>query len=235
MFHKDGPSFRELLEQALSGTAKGYDMLAPKFEATPFCTPEDLIAKALRDLGDVRDAIDLCCGTGTAFGPLRQMVSDRIVGVDFSEGMLEHARKKTNALSGPPRMELVQGDVLELDYRERFDIATCFGALGHIPDHEEPRFLNVIRRALRKGGRFVFLTTDEPPLWSRQKLVGEAFNAVMRVRNLVIKPEFVMYYLTFLLPDIERHLKWYGFDVAVSRDLFGGPFKSVARVVATKR
>ncbi len=46
MFGKKGPSFFELMEQAWSGTAEGYDLLAPKFEATPFCTPPAVVPRA---------------------------------------------------------------------------------------------------------------------------------------------------------------------------------------------
>ena len=34
MFHPNGPSFFELVEQALSSTERGYDLLAPKFDYT---------------------------------------------------------------------------------------------------------------------------------------------------------------------------------------------------------
>jgi hypothetical protein len=35
MFHPEGPSFWELVVQALSATERGYELLAPKFEYTP--------------------------------------------------------------------------------------------------------------------------------------------------------------------------------------------------------
>ncbi|NUP14108.1 MAG: class I SAM-dependent methyltransferase [Polyangiaceae bacterium] len=234
MWGKDGPTFLELAHQALSGTARGYDLLAPKFEATPFCTPEPVLERTLSDLGQVRQALDLCCGTGMSFGPLRTIVTDRIVGVDFSEGMLAVAREKIG-LSQKPQIELIHRDILSFDGGAAFDLVTCFGALGHFPEQDEPRFLSCVRNALKPGGRFVFLTSDLPPLWSRRRIVSRLFNAAMHVRNALVQPPFVMYYLTFLLPDIERHLKWHGFDVAVHRGLFEKPFDELVRIVATKR
>lgn len=235
MFGEKGPSFFELMEQAWSGTAKGYDMLAPKFEATPFCTPPAVVERALGDLGSVADAVDLCCGTGVALEPLAKLAAKRVTGVDFSRGMLDEARKKVAHLGRVPEIELVEHDVLSFERTAAFDLATCFGALGHITHDDEPRFLEVVRKLLRPGGRFVFVTTDHPKPWSRQKLVGELFNTAMHVRNAIKKPPFIMYYLTFLLPDIERHLKWHGFDVTVTRELFSPPYASLARVVATRR
>ncbi|MCM2386961.1 SAM-dependent methyltransferase, partial [Streptomyces sp. CWNU-1] len=43
MFTSSGPTFRELTVQALSSIERGYDLLAPKFDATPFRTPDRLL------------------------------------------------------------------------------------------------------------------------------------------------------------------------------------------------
>ena len=54
MFSPGGPSARELARQALSSVEGGYDLLAPKFDHTPFRTPDDMLdatAGALRPLG----------------------------------------------------------------------------------------------------------------------------------------------------------------------------------------
>jgi hypothetical protein len=54
MFTAQGPTFRELAVQALSSVERGYDLLAPKFDHTPFRTPDavlDAVTRALRPLG----------------------------------------------------------------------------------------------------------------------------------------------------------------------------------------
>lgn len=240
MFGRDGqsgPSFYDLCRQALSGTEHGYDLLAPQFESTTFCTPTELIAQALDPLdgAGIHTALDLCCGTGSALPPLRAVADGRIVGVDFSQGMLDIAQRQADALG----VELVRRDVLDLhtdaSLVAAFDLVTCFGAVGHIQREDQPKFVGNIRRALKPGGRFVFLTTDEPPRWSRSNVIGQTFNAVMRVRNAIVSPPFVMFYLTFLLPEAERVLRWYDFDVAVERDRFSGDYRPLAVVTATRR
>ena len=69
MFHPQGPTLRELAVQALSSTERGYDLLAPKFDYTPFRTPEEILVPALAHLAEphsITAAVDLCCGTGAA-------------------------------------------------------------------------------------------------------------------------------------------------------------------------
>lgn len=237
-FGDDGPTLRELAEQALLSTRDGYDRLAPRFDATPFRTPDPVVERALSVVGEVDDALDLCCGTGAGLVKLLPHVRRRLVGVDFSQGMLDQARAKLDAAAGAeprPGIELERDDVFSLQHEEAFDLVTCFGAFGHIPEEAEPRFLRIVRRALRPGGRFVFVTAERPPPTSAAYVVGKAFNAAMRVRNAIVSPPFIMYYLTFLLPDVARLLRWQGFEVVVRDDVrFEPPFGRLRLVIATR-
>ena len=91
MFSPQGPSLRELAMQALSSVEKGYDLLAPKFDHTPFRTPAgvlDATADALHPLGPFGRGLDLCTGTGAGMRVLRSLCRGPIMGVDFSTGML---------------------------------------------------------------------------------------------------------------------------------------------------
>ena len=69
MFHPQGPNFWELAEQCLSSTERGYDLLAAKFDFTPFRTPDEILDGMANYLGQPRSieaALDVCCGTGAA-------------------------------------------------------------------------------------------------------------------------------------------------------------------------
>src|SRR5438270_13636407 len=106
MFGPDGPTFTELARQALSSTRIGYDLLAPKFDATPFRTPDALIVPALDLIGDHDRALDVCCGTGAASRLLRARARRQVVGVDFSEGMLAEAARRTQGAPGRARVSV---------------------------------------------------------------------------------------------------------------------------------
>lgn len=205
MFGSDGPTFVDLVREGLMSTRAGYDHLAPRFDATPFRTPDEVLALvAAHVAGGPRPerALDACCGTGAAVGHLAPHVGT-ITGLDFSPGMLAEARRRHEGLANA---HFVEGDLLTWEPEERFDLVTCFGALGHFDHPVLPDFVAAIHRVLRPGGRFVFVTAPvpgplEPRLW-----IARTFNWTMRVRNALWSPPFVMYYLTFLLPEALRLL-----------------------------
>ncbi len=207
----NGPTLGELAQQAWSSTDHGYDLLAPRFDATPFRTPNVIVERALSLLGastPLAYGLDICCGTGAALAHLRTRCT-RVAGIDRSVGMLREARARV------PDATLVQGDAIEMPFRACFDVAVSFGAFGHILEEDEPRFVRAVHDALKPGGRFVFVTAHPPPVLSRRHIIARAFNGVMRVRNVVKRPQFIMYYLTFLLPRARELLEDAGFDVRV--------------------
>ena len=230
MFHPEGPTFRELMHQALASTEQGYDLLAPKFDVTPFRTPEPVLDAMDTVIGPVGDALDVCCGTGAELAHLRRLARGRTIGIDFSHGMLAEARRRLGA-----GVELVYGDALSLPFEHEVDVVTCVGALGHVDAPDEARFVAGIARALRPGGRFVFATSRRPPPTSPSLWLAHAFNAVMRVRNALHAPPFIMYYLTFLWPEVRPLLERHGFTVEAHEGLCPPPLQRAVIVVATKR
>jgi ubiquinone/menaquinone biosynthesis C-methylase UbiE len=212
VFSPQGPSLRELCVQALSSVERGYDLLAPKFDYTPFRTPESILdatAHALSDLGPFGQGLDLCCGTGAGMLVLRPLCQGRVTGVDFSAGMLAQAR------SAHPDATWVRADARALVFAEGFDLAVTFGALGHFLPTERPAVFEGVYRALRPGGLFAFPIPAPPPLVSLWYWAGLGFDLAMRVRNAVWRPPFVMYYRTTPLSAVRDDLTAAGFTVRV--------------------
>ncbi|AVT31641.1 SAM-dependent methyltransferase [Plantactinospora sp. BC1] len=208
MFSPQGPSLRELWVQAMSSVERGYDLLAPKFDHTPFRTPErilDASAHALAELGPFDDGLDVCCGTGAGMLVLRSVCRAGITGVDFSAGMLAQAR------IAHPDASWVRADARALPFAEGFDLAVNFGALGHFLPAERPALFEGVYRALRPGGLFTFaISTPSPPtsVWHWATL---GFDLAMRVRNAVWRPPFVMYYRSTPLRALHDDLTAAGF------------------------
>ncbi|MFF5446802.1 class I SAM-dependent methyltransferase [Streptomyces sp. NPDC012888] len=219
MFAPQGPSVRELAVQALSSTQRGYDLLAPKFDRTPFRTPDrmlDAVEETLaRHEGGFGAGLDVCCGTGAATGMLRRLCRDRVTGVDFSAGMLAEAERRHTATGSGPAVDFVRADARALPpaLAGSYDLAVSFGAFGHFLPDERPALFGGVHAALRPGGVFAFPIGAPQPLTSPGFWLTAGFDAVMRVRNALWRPAFVMYYRTFPFGGVREDLHRTGFTV----------------------
>jgi demethylmenaquinone methyltransferase/2-methoxy-6-polyprenyl-1,4-benzoquinol methylase len=117
-------------------------------------------ARAALQPGD--SALDVCCGTGDLALELASYVSPggSVVGCDFSEPMLDHAREKA-AERGVGSVRFEWADALQLPYDAgRFDaVAVGFGVRNFA---DRDRGLREMARVLRPGGRLVILEFTEP-------------------------------------------------------------------------
>ena len=118
------------------------------------------IAADAAGVGPGDHALDVCCGTGDLALELLDRVSTRgrVVGLDFSERMLDMARTKSSIV------EWVQGDALALPFADgAFAGATIGFGMRNLADVQ--RGLAEMRRVVRPGGRVVCLELTEPPAW----------------------------------------------------------------------
>jgi demethylmenaquinone methyltransferase/2-methoxy-6-polyprenyl-1,4-benzoquinol methylase len=98
--------------------------------------------------------LDACCGTGDLAIAARKAGGD-VTGLDFSERMLERARRKA------PELQWVRGDLLALPFSDgSFDAATVGFGVRNVEDLG--RALGELRRVLRPGGRLGILEITRP-------------------------------------------------------------------------
>jgi ubiquinone/menaquinone biosynthesis C-methylase UbiE len=239
MFHPDGPSLLELTQQALSETTRGYDLLARKFDYTPFRTPDELLEPMMEIIGPPKSlerALDVCCGTGAVMRQLRTRATENVTGIDLSQGMLdEAARRWDEQEEDGVEGVFLQQDVLEMSFKEEFDVITCCGAFGHILEHQQDAFAEAVHRALVPGGKFTFITHLMPTVGTVPWLAARGFNAVMHVRNALLKPPFIMFYLTFPLERASDLLGRHGFQLEVHSPFANKQYGRKMRVVTATR
>lgn len=238
LFDRNGPGFMELLTQVMSSTQKGYDLLAEKFDSTSYRTSKDILDVVANEMGRMKiynSALDICCGTGAMTEVLLNITHNKVVGLDISKGMMDVAKKNLKDHPASQILEFVQGEALYLPFENEFDVVTNFGGLGHIETKDVPAFLDQVYKVLKPSGKFIFVTTERPSVFSSAFWRAYAFNFAMYMRNLLIKPPFIMYYLTFLLPRVKRQLEARSFDVEVKEGLFPQPFNAFKMVIATKK
>jgi demethylmenaquinone methyltransferase / 2-methoxy-6-polyprenyl-1,4-benzoquinol methylase len=98
--------------------------------------------------------LDACCGTGD-LAIAAHAAGAEVVGVDFSERMLERARRKA------PESEFVHGDMLALPFGAgSFDSATVGFGVRNVEDLTAG--IRELRRVLRSGGRLGILEITTP-------------------------------------------------------------------------
>lgn len=118
-------------------------------------------ARRLLNLRPDDQVIDLCCGTGAVTRCLAEAVPlGRVVGVDFSEGMLEPARRHRSQ-SRLNHIEYLCSDVLKVPLPDHsFDALTiCYGPRNIV---DLPGLWKEMRRLLRPGGQVLSLELTRP-------------------------------------------------------------------------
>lgn len=114
-----------------------------------------------------RKALDVCCGTGDiAFGLAR--AGAEVVGVDFSEPMLEVARRrvKKGFRSCSDRVRFMRGDATQIPFPDgSFDITAVGYGLRNLSDWRSG--LAEMKRLTRPGGCLLVLDFGKPDnaLW----------------------------------------------------------------------
>ncbi|MFL5952229.1 MAG: bifunctional demethylmenaquinone methyltransferase/2-methoxy-6-polyprenyl-1,4-benzoquinol methylase UbiE [Gaiellaceae bacterium] len=141
------------------GVRAMFDRIAPVYDAMNRTMTAGLDRRWRRITAEAvvrpgNEVLDACCGTGDlAVADAR--VGGRVTGVDFSERMLERARRKA------PSLKWVAGDLLELPFATAsFDAATVGFGVRNVDDVE--RALHELRRVLRAGGRLAILEITQP-------------------------------------------------------------------------
>ena len=98
--------------------------------------------------------LDACCGTGDLAVEAERR-GGRVVGLDFSERMLERARSKSGTI------EWVRGDALDLPFEDGvFDAVTVGFGVRNLDDLD--RGLRELARVTRPGGRIAVLEITRP-------------------------------------------------------------------------
>lgn len=142
------------------GVQRMFDRIAPVYDAMNRVMTGGLDQRWRR--ATVREAVrpgervlDACCGTGDLAIAARKAGAGEVIGVDFSERMLERARRKA------PEVEWIQADVLALPFGEAsFDAAVVGFGVRNVEDLAAG--LKEFRRVLRPGGRLGILEITKP-------------------------------------------------------------------------
>jgi ubiquinone/menaquinone biosynthesis C-methylase UbiE len=136
-----------------------------RFVALHSRDPEGLARKFLADLLPVREGgslLDVCTGTATLLPHLQATVGckGRVVGVDFSRGMLKVGRGR---IGGFANVHLVEADAAHLPFASgSFDAVTCSHAFYELKGETQNSSLREVLRVLRPRAAFFMMEHDVP-------------------------------------------------------------------------
>jgi demethylmenaquinone methyltransferase / 2-methoxy-6-polyprenyl-1,4-benzoquinol methylase len=136
-----------------------FDQIAPVYDAMNHAMSAGLdrrwrrlTAEAVVAPGD--RVLDACCGTGD-LAIAAQAEGGKVTGLDFSDGMLERARRKSTDV------EWIRGDLLRLPFQDgAFEAVTVGFGVRNVEDLD--RALRELRRVLKPGGRLAILEIVRP-------------------------------------------------------------------------
>ena len=139
-----------------------YDSKAAALIERSYQTPE-IVNQRLRTLAGLalargESVLDAGCGTGLLLEQEAMAVGEtgRAEGIDYSEDMLAHARRRCADL---PQVGLHQGSVESLPFADAsFDALSCTQCLLYVDDLDSA--LAGFHRVLKPGGRIAVLETD---------------------------------------------------------------------------
>ena len=172
-------------------------------------------------------ALDVCCGTADWTISLSKAVghTGEVIGVDFSENMLEVGKRKTKDMHN---IQLVHGDAMNLPFEDNeFDYVTIGFGLRNVPDYLAT--LKELNRVLKPGGMIVCLETSQPTTKVFKQCSKLYFKFVMPIFGKIFaksKDEYEwLQQSTFDFPDKEKLKRLFnqaGFSNVKVRSFTGG-------------
>ena len=123
-----------------------FDRLAPQWDAD-MIRSDTIIARILDTAGVTagKDILDVACGTGVLFPDYLARNVASVTAVDISPEMVKIAAQKF-----PGQVEVVCGDVQQVNFGRQFDCIVIYNAFPHFPDPEG--LIAALTAMLKPGG-----------------------------------------------------------------------------------
>ena len=133
-----------------------YRARAPEYDATFRGAHEPALVAALGTFAPSGSVLELAAGTGAWTQSVLQHPVTRLVALDASPEMLElHARRIDDR-----RVERRVVNLFAWEPDETFDVVTFAFWLSHVPPARLDEFWGKVNRALRPGGRVLFVDQE---------------------------------------------------------------------------
>ncbi len=147
-----------------------------------------------------RNILDVATGTGDFALQAMDLMPEKIVGVDISEGMLDVGRRKVRQKGLQHVVELRSGDSENLPFEgSSFDAVTVAFGVRNFENLE--RGLSEIYRVLKPGGMAVILEFSRPRATPFKQLYRFYFNFILPKIGRIVSSDKAAY--TYLPESVE--------------------------------
>jgi len=166
------------------------------------------VVKSLPHFDDIRDVLEVGCGTGVVLAQLRRLFPQgRVVGMDLFEESLRFARQRFQGV-------LIQGDVEKQSFAEPLDLIGAFDVIEHLDDDEG--VLRHLSQQIRPGGHLVLTVPAHRALWSyfdEDALHRRRYSPAglkLKMEEAGFTEVFVTQFMSVLLPVMWLRRCWFG-------------------------
>jgi len=151
---------KEQVKQMFDKVSSNYDFLNRLLTFGIDVSWRKKVVKFVED-HKARRILDIATGTGDLAIMLAKINSEKVIGLDISEGMLAVGKKKIDQLGLNEKVEMILGDSEELPFEDQtFDAITVGFGVRNFENLEQG--LDEIYRVLKPNGIFVVLETSLP-------------------------------------------------------------------------
>lgn len=138
-------------------------------------------------------ALDLCCGTcDWTIALAEASVTGKVIGLDFSQNMLDIGAAKVDKLALSDQISLVQGNAMSLPFQDNsFDYVTIGFGLRNVPDYLQ--VLQEMRRVVKPGGKVVCLEVSKPTWQPFKGMYNFYFGRILPLMGKLVAKSFKEY------------------------------------------
>ncbi len=173
------------------------------------------VRRELGSFGPTGQVLELACGTGLWTVELVRYAS-RVTAVDASPEVLEINRARLEESRTETPVRYVRADLFDWRPDEAYYDVVFFGFwLSHVPPTRFDVFWELVRSALKPGGRAFFVDSLRTEAWAEKQLLGRDPQGHTTARQLNDGREFRIVKIFYEPATLERRLADLGWRFSV--------------------
>lgn len=142
----------------------------------------------LKKTNEKVEVIDLLTGMGETWAATKhQLPNCNLTALDFSEGMLNHAKER-NKKNFNNQVTILQQDILKNQIPDNsFDFVTCAFGLKTFNAEQLQKLAQETKRILKPNGQFSFIEVSKPQGWFLQSLYSFYLGKIIPILGKIMR------------------------------------------------